>query len=250
MLGLGIHLGSLYFLKNSYMNIYLIGSKNSYNIIDLNKTSLMIKRASSFLYYMVLNGSKVYCSYNNKHILKNYIFFKNKFFFFSFNFFKAPIGSFLNYKVFFIEFLNIILKEIINKYYKFLKKPKRIFKFKFFKIFIAVLKITCYKKRYDIHRVGVYWRCLSFIRNFPNIFTIPDVLINLDNTNNIQTDFNLLKIPVIGICENGSFLKNLTYPIPCNENSFISSFFILCIFKQIYKNAWTLKNKNFIKFNN
>ena len=244
MYGLGVHIGSSYLLHSSVMNRYVLAIRKDYHLFDLNKSIILLKRSCNVIYNISYKKGNIYYSYSdfkylnwsNLYYLKNNFSFKNV----SFNFFKMIGGSFTNYKTCFLDFLWILLRGSLRKWYKKTRLGKRNTKKKinFFRVFILFLKKSLNKQKIDIHNLNIYWRCIIFLKNISSFFSIPDLLISLGSHSNTMNssystinDFNKLKIPTIGIVENGNWLSSFTYFIPSNNNSFIVSFFFFSIFK-------------------
>ncbi len=113
MHGLGIHIGGLQVNQNSNINRYLLGSRYDYNVIDLKKTILSLKRSCFFVSNIIYDGGVLHyysslfysavdggLSYFHKGLRSEKHFFTVV---------KPKVGSFSNYKVCFVEFLKVFL---------------------------------------------------------------------------------------------------------------------------------------------
>lgn len=244
MYGLGIHLGPSYTKQNALFNRFVLVQRKGYQILDLNKSILLIKRSFFFFSNIIKNKGIVYYSYNDLNLINNINFYylrnrlKNYLNNISFNSFKMIGGSFTNYKTCFLEFIYILIRRSFRGWHE-KTKFGRGYKISFLKLFLFFLKKSYNKKLLNIHNLNVYWRCIIFLKNISTFFKIPDLIIYLGGdfmTKEVSSsliEFKKLSLPTIGLCDNGYLIDYFSYFIPSNSRSFIVSFFFLSIFSNV-----------------
>jgi ribosomal protein S2 len=85
-------------------------------------------------------------------------------------------------------------------------------------------------------KLKLMWRTLVFVKYFNKIFNLSDAVFLIDPRNNywMKNEFIRLKMPIIGICDTNMDIEDMTYPIPCNDDSAA----IWIFFMYLINNVW------------
>jgi small subunit ribosomal protein S2 len=270
LIQLGVHIGD-WIYSQDYSNTvyyYTIGIRNSFFVIDLQKTVYYLKRALFFAKSLAkLNGSFLFYHssidsfFNLKLIFYYLVNIKaNQ----SYVNYKWIPGMISNYKRCFLRLLYVLLNVSVislraqhkqrRGFVDFLNQsPICFFRYIFLKL-IYLTHLKSFLKRdwlLEFKKILAFWKVFIFLKSFKHIFSIPDCLVIVDPSNKwlMVSEFSKSrKIPVIGILDTGSSQFGITYPIPSNDDSiaiglfFISLFLNICILNDV--ESYAIKSFN------
>lgn len=263
LLNLGFHIGHSVFDNkyNSKVNRqFFLGHRNSYQVLNLNFTIFYLQRSMSFFKKLTNDFSNVMFYYSNldsnsninliaKLFMKNHIANKTRW---SFVYLKWIPGIISNYNFCFARFVKLILRKIHisdNRSFtktRFLKKisSSKMFFTLFLKIFFILEENLSLDDSIDIQlafkKLSHLFRVVLFLRFWKSFFWIPDVLcaINPDNMRSPINELNIMKVPVISLCDSNNEVLDISYPIIMNDDSLVSLLFIVSLFSNITKQSY------------
>ena len=268
LLKLGFQIGHNV-LDNHYNNKlnsnFIRGIRNNYYIFNFNYTLFYLQKAIFFFKHLLKNPTNVLFYFSGlddnsdmnliiKLFLKKQLSLKLGW---SFIYFKWVPGLITNYHLCFSRFVKLIAKKIsglrLSSSSSFRNRKKsrilknlsndKLFITLFLKLFFLLEEKMYLDETLDIgiefKNISSLFRVILFLRFWKNFFCIPDLLCSLNpkQLDSPINEFNSLKIPVISVCDSNSYISNLSYPIPMNDDSLISVFFIVSLFTNLVKKS-------------
>jgi ribosomal protein S2 len=100
-------------------------------------------------------------------------------------------------------------------------------------------------------RLIAFWRAIIFFRCFQKTANLPDCLImlNPDNSTAEFNDFLGVRLPIICVADTTTDIKQLTYPIPSNDDSIILLVFYFLLFVNACTSAMRTRNVLLLEVN-
>ncbi|MDF2698986.1 MAG: rpsB [Haloplasmataceae bacterium] len=237
---LGVHIGEVKQKIYPINNFFILGFRNNLHIINLEITLFFLKKASLFLKSVGNKNSHLFFYYSNLHSLNRkivgffiYHIYKNNH---SFVFNNWRHGLLSNFNVQALEILSDLFPEKKKKNYNF-NFTSLLFRLIFFTFQTKETGTDWFK---HLKLIKKYWRFFSFYLFFKNLNIVPDVaiIINANKMISPVKECNSLRIPVIGPVDTDTNIRNFTYPIPSNDNSFLISAFYFLLFMNSYKKGY------------
>ena len=279
LFNLGFQIGHFISLNNfnSKLNFqFLLGHRRCFYVINPSITLTFLQRAISFYSKLLKSNpttlfyfSEIDSTISNSNsiirfFLNNHLLLKLKW---SFLHLKWLPGLITNFNKCFLRFIKLIAKKIFyfkntiskkrnNQSLKKAFSSNKLFITFFLKLFFMLeekkqLNITSAHDldfKIEFNKISHIYRVIIFLKYWNSFFAIPDLLftINSKQYSSPINEFNTLKIPIISILDTNSSLKDITYPIPMNDDSIIGVFFIISLFTNITKKSQLL---NYNKIN-
>lgn len=256
LMDLGVHFGE--HTKTGFYSkqliAYTLGSRNSFFIIDIQKTLYYLKRAMSFFSLLAKDNLNVLFYHSHINTLSN---LKSIFYYIilhksnnSFMGYKWAPGIVNNYLNSFLKLMYILLKvNFINSnstfsltktlFYSDASGRYRFLRYLLLKILYltfeqTLLKLRNWNKNYKV--VLKFWKLFIFFRTFRTFFNTPDCLFIINPSNNWVPirEFSKGKyLPVVGLVDT-LHQDGVTYPIPSNDDSLPLSLFYISLFCNIF----------------
>lgn len=269
---LGVHVGHHVKDTKSSNNFIVKGYIKSSSVIDLQLTVFYLKKSlffvqeiGSFSGNLLFYSSNIFhCHHTLKSYLVHSLVYKEKQSFFSD---KWKNGCFSNYKTQVVDVLNVInnvsdtdnLKKRIktspkgyrvsyNSYNRNVLTNKKInFSLNWFDFLIQIvyfinkLKIVGLNWNQEWKRINRYWRFYYYFKFYNNFFKWPDaaIIINHSNRDSIITELNRNKIVTIGTLDTNTQGNGITYYIPSNDDSSLTTLFYFRLFINSYKKGYS-----------
>ena len=215
----------------------------------LKKTNFFF--STTLFYYSSLQS-------NNSFELTIRAFLKNTFISIpgcSFLYLKWAPGLISNYRICFLDFIDLITKQItmtgygvrypsvFRSRYSSKLSNTNYFILLFFKVFYILEERLSINNSIDIlaeyKKLAHLLRIFVFLRFWKSFFWIPDTLCMV-NTNSVTSpihEFNTLKLPVVSTVDSNNTFFGVSYPIPMNDDSMITIFFITMLFVNVINSA-------------
>jgi small subunit ribosomal protein S2 len=232
LIQLGAHIGETVKGTNHFTDYYVFGIRNSYYIIDLSKTIIMLRYALRFLRNSSVDGCSsvmYYYSTVSYEIITLFLYKLSRLLHLNILYQRWIPGSISNYYSCFYDLLN----EIQDLNWVDARK-----KISFIDIFFKLLYYISIDKPVNLtleeqyERSLSYWRAAIFFRYFRNYYYLPDIAICIDSvySNKIYQEFSSLGIPVIAPLNTKSNFKFVSYPIISNNSSVLLGLFYFSLF--------------------
>lgn len=229
---LGAHIGETVHSTNHFADYYVLGSHNSYYIIDISKTVIMLRYAVRFVRNSSSAGCTMVMYYHNTSSYEVVTLFPYKLsrvFPLNILYQKWIPGSISNYYSCFYDSSN----EIQDLNWVDMRK-----KISFMNIFFRLLYYISIDRPVDItledqyKKSLSYWRAALFFRYFRNYYYLPDIALCIDSaySNRISQEFSSLGIPVSAPLNTKSNFHFVSYPIISNNSSILLGLFYLSLF--------------------
>jgi small subunit ribosomal protein S2 len=200
LLEAGAHFGHKRNKWNPKMSKYIFKEKNGYHIIDIRKTVPLMNRALKFAYEVASrNGNFLFvCTKKNlKDTILNFANEARAFYVVE----RWPGGLLTNFETTQRRLLRI--KEIEGIFEEYNKGK------------------SVYVKKEIVEFQREYQKLLKKFGGVRNMENLPDVLYIVDPVHDSLAvqEANLLKIPIIAICDTNADPDLITYPIPANDDA-------------------------------
>jgi len=263
LMSLGMHLGHSVVEQNNLPNVWFLGLRRGYFVFNLDYSIYFLQKGLFFLkktnyffsttlfYYSRLQSDSAF-ELTIRAFLKNCFFNVSGC---SFIYLKWAPGLISNYRICFLDFIDLVTKQItVSGYsskqttnfrgrYSSKISSSNYFTLLFFKVFYILEERLSINTNIDIlaeyKKLSHLLRIFVFLRFWKSFFWIPDTLCMI-NTNAVTSpihEFNSLKLPVISTIDSDNEISGISYPIPMNDDSMISIVFITLLFLNVISSS-------------
>lgn len=232
LMELGAHFGDTVHGHNFSTDVYVIGTRHGYCIIDVSKTILLLRFALRFVKKVSSLGGRIVMYYYNGFQFDIFTIFLHKlsklFTLCVLNQKWIP-GAISNYYSCFYD----LLRELQDL--NWVDARRRV---SFMSLFFRILYFTSIDIPIDTtleeqyHKSLSYWKAAVFIRHFKGYYYLPDSAVCVDAPygSKICQEFCSMGIPVVAPVNTRSNLEYISYPIISNNTSALLSLFYLIMF--------------------
>ncbi len=265
---LGVHIGNSKNKSLSTSNFFILGNRNSVDIISINKSIFSLQKSLFFLRELGRVNGNLLIHYTSLHTYHLYVKLfcinlivnkANQSFFDE----KWAFGQLSNFRIHAHKMVmslfsfNIIsdsdrIFKVENKKLKnrrFIKNLKSdnmsiLYNLRFLDLLLRILFTTYLKYMNGInwdlhfHVMRKYWRFVLFFKFFKSFSQMPDVFI-LANANNYHApllESSRLQMPIISFLDTDTNPYLITYPIYTNDDSVI----LILFYMQLFVNSFLL----------
>jgi ribosomal protein S2 len=229
LINLGIHIGDLHYKTSSNYNDFLLGHRHDYEIIDIYKTLLYLRRAMVFVREIGMYNSTI-LFHNSKLYLSDLqirLFFINLIVQYHDQALLDEQWSFgqLSNNITHSRIMFKRLFSVIQTKYNYYSHMRwvdllvRIVHYIYYKRIIGIEWNLHFKHMYK------YWRFLKVFKFFKMFLKMPDIctFVNPNNYSSISVECSSIGMPSICLADSNNINSNSSYIIPGNDDSIIIS---------------------------